>query len=212
MMTVAMNTPAIPARHPPEELLLDCATGALSAAEALLIGQHAARCPACRRALALLEATGGSLLNAAEPAWLPPAMLNRMLAAIERRGAQAGAPESSAAARSPSGAWRAIPGGYGMRRIACDDDTGRVWLIKAPGGKGLLRHRHVGDEWTVVVKGAFIDETGRYAAGDFVRLDDGVEHQPMAERGEDCVCLILIRKAPRYTTVIGKLAAPFLRV
>jgi putative transcriptional regulator len=208
MIDTMTTAAAAPTRHPPSELLIDFATGGASPAESLIIGAHIARCADCRRSLDILEAVGGLLLNTLQPAWLPPAAMNRMLQWIDRSAAGDTGPEAATAYP----AWRRIPGGYGMLRIPCDDASWRVWILKAPAGKGLLRHRHVGEEWTMVLKGAFEDQTGRYAAGDFVQLGDGVEHEPMAGPTEACFCLIMIQNSPRYPTLIGKLAGPFLRI
>jgi len=205
-----------PTRHPPEELLLDYSSGAASAPESLMIAAHLARCPECRRLTIACDALGGVFLDALAPTSMPPNMLNRTLAAIDQGGAEDAEESGSVIAdlgKLPeTSGWRKVPGGYGMLRVPCASDTGRVWLLKAPAGKGLLRHRHVGDEWTVVMRGAFRDQTGRYGPGDFAYLADGFEHQPIAEPGQDCVCLIMIRDQPRYTTLIGKLAAPFVRL
>lgn len=84
--------------------------------------------------------------------------------------------------------------------------------MKAPGGRGPLRHRHVTDEWTVVLEGGFTDETGTYAAGDFAYMGEGDAHRVVAEPGEGCVCLLLVREQPRYLTLAGKLLAPLLRL
>jgi putative transcriptional regulator len=217
---------AEPARHPPEELLLDYAAAASSAPEAMLIEAHLAFCAGCRGAVQSYQAIGGALFDALEPAWLPPDSLNRTFDLIDKAaGIDAGpridagnvkpalppAPDIDIGPAAPG--WRRLPGGYGMKKVACaDGKDGRVWLLKAPGGKGLLRHRHKGDEWTVVMQGAFSDDTGHYGVGDFAQLPDGYEHRPMAQGAQDCVCLIMIRNAPHYTTMTGRLAARFIRL
>jgi putative transcriptional regulator len=199
-----------PIHHPPEELLVDYASGSLSHAESLLIETHLGYCAHCRLAAGENDAVGGALLSALEPAQLPPNMLNRTLAAIDAESHN----EPNAIAAAPAGeAWRKLPGGYGMRRIESPGSgDARLWLVKAPPGKGLLKHSHVGEEWTVVMQGAFSDSTGAYRKGDFVALGDGFEHQPVAGPGEDCVCLFLIRGQPVFTTMMGKLMAPFIQL
>jgi putative transcriptional regulator len=203
-----------PRHHPTEELLLDYVVSGDSQAESLMIAAHLAYCSKCRRAAEDLAGIGGALLDALPPRRLPPNMLNRTLAAIERDVIHAAPqlPPGNPPRYTMAGRWRRVPGGYAMARVATDDDAGRIWLLKAQGGKGLLRHRHVGDEWTVVVQGAFADETGFYATGDFVSLDDGFEHRPVALPGQDCICLIMVRETPRYSGIVGRLAAPFLRL
>jgi putative transcriptional regulator len=204
---------AAPTRHPPAELLIDYASGALSDSESLMMATHLTCCAVCRGAIDACDAVGGALLDAIEPARLPPAMLNCVLAGIDATPMET-APKPSACLGKGifDGPWTRLPGGYGKQRIALDDRSGRVWLLKAPGGKGLLRHRHVGDEWTVVMQGAFTDETGTYRVGDFALLDDGFEHRPKARPGEDCICLIMVRETPRYVGVTGRLMGPLVRL
>ena len=84
--------------------------------------------------------------------------------------------------------------------------------MDAPGGRGPFSHTHVADEWTVVLEGGFSDETGTYAAGDFAFMGPGEQHTMVAEEGEGCVCVLLIREQPRYLTLLGKLLAPLLRL
>ncbi|MDB5395086.1 MAG: anti-sigma factor [Rhodospirillales bacterium] len=84
--------------------------------------------------------------------------------------------------------------------------------MRAPGGRGPLRHSHIADEWTVVLEGGFSDETGTYAAGDFAYMGQGDQQRVVAEAREGCVCLLLVREQPRYLTLPGKLLAPLLRL
>ena len=63
-----------------------------------------------------------------------------------------------------------------------------------------------------MLEGGFTDETGIYAAGDFAYMGSGDEHTMVAEPGEGCVCVLLIRENPRYMTLMGKLLAPFLQL
>ncbi len=170
----------------------------------------------------MLDRIGGALLDALEPVTLPPNMLNRALQAIELAGdsevpPEAATPRDLLEANLVRTDWRKLPGGFRMRRIsdgkrASPSDSGRVWLFDAPAGMKLFQHRHVGDEWTLVLTGELHDGDESYRAGDFVQLPDAHCHQPVTGAGERCVSLILVREAPHFTTPLGKLAAPFLRL
>ncbi len=200
-----------PTKHPDELLLLEFASGGLSNAESILISAHLALCPACRAHARWSEAVGGAYLSKLKPAHLPPNMLNRTLAAIDA-AAQSGTPAPGGDVTGKAPPWRRLAGGYGIRRVTADSPNGRVWMVRAPAGKALLRHSHVGEEWTVVLDGGFHDSTGTYRKGDFVTLGDGAEHKPRAEMGEDCVCLVLVQGQPRYFGLVGRLMTPFLRL
>ncbi len=215
MGSIRHHTVAEPTRHPPAELLIDYAGGALSEPELLMIVTHLASCETCRGAIDACDAVGGALLDALEPAPLPPDLLNRALTAIdllELETESAMKPLEFLEKSLVDGRWTKLAGGYGKMRVSRGDASGRVWLLKAPAGKSLLRHRHVGDEWTVVMQGAFTDETGTYRTGDFALLENGFEHRPKAELGEDCICLIMVRETPRYLGAIGRLMTPFARL
>ncbi len=210
--------PAAPAPvyHPAEEFLFDYAAGTASPSETLMIATHLAYCADCRRTVQITRTAGGALFEGLEPARLPPNMLNRTLAAID---ASNGAPVDE---RPPLAAflnenlasrhWRRLPGGFRMRRVPGNDHSGRVWLFDAPPGMKLLPHRHEGDEWTVILSGVFVDNEHSYRVGDFARLADGEEHRPVIGQEGRCVSLIMVRDAPHYTTMAGKLAAPFIKL
>ena len=215
-----------PTHHPSGEFLIDYASGALSSAESLLIALHLDFCADCRRAAHVALGTGGALLDTIAPLALPPTAFQRTLQAIDAlpmsvesviRSAPTFAVKWPAVLRtrlaSPQlGGWRKLPAGFRALRVPLEDRSSRVWIMDAPGGRGPLRHSHVADEWTVVLEGGFTDETGTYAAGDFAYMGRGDEHTMVAEEGEGCVCVLLVREQPRYLTLAGKLLAPLLRL
>jgi putative transcriptional regulator len=210
---------AAPASHPAEEFLLDYAAGTTSQAETLLIGTHLAYCDLCRRAVQAARTVGGALFDTLEPARLPPNMLNRTLAAIDAdRPAVAPPPSLSAflGEQMAHGDWKRLPNGFRMRRIPGEssehEGAGRVWMFDAPPGLKVPPHRHVGDEWTVILSGLFLDGDSRYRVGDFVHRDDGETHQPTIGLEGRCVSLIMVRQSPKFTTLTGKLAAPFIKL
>jgi putative transcriptional regulator len=210
---------AAPNFHPAEEFLLDYAAGTTSQAETLLLATHLAYCNVCRQAVQAARTVGGMLLDTLEPARLPPNMLNRTLAAIDADRPVAAPPPSLSAFLSEQMAhdsWRRLPGGFRMRRIPGEssgrEGAGRVWLFDAPPGMKVPPHRHVSDEWTVILSGLFLDGDNSYRVGDFAHRDDGETHQPTIGPEGRCVSLIMVRDAPRYTTLVGKLAAPFIKL
>jgi putative transcriptional regulator len=206
----------VPTFHPAEEFLLDYATGTASSGETLMIATHLSFCEICRLTVHAAQTVGGNMLGTLEPARLPPNMLNRTLAAIDSVDqTPLVEPPSLSTFLSENFAkpdWKKLPGGFRMRRIPGSDDRGRVWLFDAPPNMKLLPHRHEGDEWTVILDGVFVDNTTRYRAGDFACLADGAEHRPMTGPEGRCVSLIMVRDDPHYTTMMGKLAAPFVKL
>jgi len=208
-----------PAFHPDEEFLLDYAAGTTSQTETLLLAAHMAYCDSCRRAVQAARNVGGMLLSTLEPAQLPPNMLNRTLTAIDSAVGRVDTvtdtivPPLAAflAENMAAKQWKTLPNGFRMRRIA-GESSGRAWLFDAPPGMKLLPHRHKGDEWTVILSGVFLDGGHAYHPGDFARLEDGEEHRPKIGVKSRCVSLIMVRDTPTYTTPLGKLAAPFIKL
>ena len=210
-----------PAYHPADEFLLDYAAGATSPAETLLLATHLAYCGTCRRAVKAARIAGGSLLDLLEPSRLPPNMLNRTLAAIDAgvRDERPPTPPLSTflAQQMAHKDWKRLPNGFRMRRVSAgegpdQEGSGRAWLFDAPPNLKLLPHRHVGDEWTVILSGVFHDGDRAYQVGDFGIREDGEEHRPLIGADGRCVSLIMVRESPKYTTTVGRFAAPFVRL
>jgi putative transcriptional regulator len=67
-------------------------------------------------------------------------------------------------------------------------------------------------EMTLVLKGAFRDEDGVYARGDIEVANQEVDHQPIAEPGEDCICLIATDAKLRFQGLLPRIAQPFIGI
>jgi len=73
-------------------------------------------------------------------------------------------------------------------------------------------HGHRGMELTLVLQGAFKDETDRFGAGDIEVASEDDHHQPVAEEGQDCICLAATDAPLRFNGWIPRIAQPFLRI
>ena len=85
-------------------------------------------------------------------------------------------------------------------------------LLYIPAGQAVPDHGHRGLELTLVLQGAFRDETARFGRGDLEIADEAVEHTPVAEEGEVCICLAATDAPLRFNAIIPRLAQPFLRI
>ena len=47
-----------------------------------------------------------------------------------------------------------------------------------------------GREFTVVLKGAYTDDLGHFAIGDFAEADDAISHAQTVTADGECLCLI----------------------
>ena len=62
----------------------------------------------------------------------------------------------------------------------------------------------------MVLQGTFSDETGRYGRGDVQQADGETHHQPVADMGEDCICMAVTDAPLKFDTLAGKILQPFL--
>lgn len=71
-------------------------------------------------------------------------------------------------------------------------------------GRAMPSHTHEGTELTIVLDGAFCDETGRYGRGDISVADQSVDHRPVAEEGRPCICFAVTDAPLRLTGSLGR--------
>jgi putative transcriptional regulator len=91
------------------------------------------------------------------------------------------------------------------------EQRGICRLLKVAPGKSILPHGHHGNELTLLLRGSYADEVGRFAQGDVADLDDQIEHQPLVDGNEDCICLVATDYPLRFTTLLGKVIQPITR-
>ena len=219
-------------RHPaPEELLLDYAAGNLPEGPALAVALQVALDPASRRTVDALAAMGGALLDGAAAGEAPDetgagfddAAMEKMLARLNAAPVE---PKPAQVARRPGFEWAPAPllrylgpnaalkrrfGGYEEIAVGLHGDTHRVSLLRLEPGKGLPVHRHVGNEYTIVLQGGYTDNTGNYGVGDFAVGPGPEQHEPIADPGPACIALIVVEKPIVLTGVWGRLLNPLVR-
>lgn len=82
-----------------------------------------------------------------------------------------------------------------------------LW-IKA--GRKMPAHTHEGSEITLVLDGAFMDANGRYGRGDIAIADESVDHRPIAETGQPCICFAVTDAPLKLTGSYTQMFADFL--
>lgn len=190
--------------HPSEAILVDYSSGALRTAFAAVVAAHLETCRHCRARVAALEAVGGELLAGLSPSPLPAEALDRVMAGIERPR-RTPPPGQSTTERIPFGRELWIGPGMGVRKARLDGED-LLYLLRLPPGLRTIPHGHGGAEYTAVLKGAFDDGQGVFAAGDFGEMSaDDVDHQPLVLPGSECVCLIASERPMRVRNFIGRI-------
>ncbi|HTR84827.1 MAG TPA: ChrR family anti-sigma-E factor [Reyranella sp.] len=208
-------------RHPaPDELLLDYATGVLPEGPALAVALKLALDPEARRTVDRLRALGGALLETEEAVGdvdLEGALARLDGVAVGPRPAPPMPQQGQAWAPAPLRSyivgkdWKRAFGGFERIELALHGDTHRVALLRLEPGKGLPLHKHVANEYTVVLQGGYTDNTGSYAVGDFAVGPGPQEHEPIADPGEPCIALIVVEKPIVLTSKLGRWLNPLLR-
>ena len=215
--------------HLSDPLLSAYAAGTLPEAFSLVIATHVSLCDECRAHLGAFEAVGGALLDRVSvngDAVLPslaPGSLQATMARIASMEGQAPVPRRPRAGPFPAPLsdytgggpdavkWRAIGGGVRQAILPTSGDA-MVRLLHIPGGVAVPDHGHRGTELTLVLQGAFHDESDRFGRGDVEIADASVEHTPVAEAGADCICLAATDAPLRFNALLPRLAQRFLRI
>jgi putative transcriptional regulator len=65
---------------------------------------------------------------------------------------------------------------------------------------------------TLVLLGGFTSLGRRFGRGDVEIADDSVEHQPVADDGDDCVCLAVTDAPLRFKSLAARLVQPFIGI
>ncbi|MEJ6398327.1 ChrR family anti-sigma-E factor [Yoonia sp. 208BN28-4] len=210
--------------HLTDDLLMRYSAGTLPEAFSLVVATHISLCDECRAQLGSFDAVGGELVDDVAPV----AMSDESLAAtlrmiIEQKSdeAEVEAPRESGVFPTPlqnyvSGdlkdvKWRKIGGGVSQMVLQTGDDAS-VRLLRIPAGTAVPDHGHNGTELTLVLKGAFVDEHDRFAAGDVEVANEDLNHTPVAEAGEDCICLAASDAPLVFKGLIPRLAQKFARI
>lgn len=106
--------------------------------------------------------------------------------------------------------FRTLLPGIAECRLPGDEDA-EVLLYKVRGGKAIPEHVHEGEEFTLVLTGALLDRGRRFAPGDVNCGDESVQHAPVVEPGQDCICFVVLTGPLRLTGPIGRFFNRFMK-
>lgn len=206
------------------ELLTSYVAGTLSSSLNVLIASHLELTPRNRPIVEALEGMCGEDLRDFSP--IPLENREAMLASIlARPREEAPFPQNVAA---PNGDelpqalsifvglpfkdlnWRRVVPGLKEVKLATHEQ-GEASLLLVGAGRRMLEHTHDGYEFTLVIKGSFSDDRGRYERGDICIADSRLSHRPQADDAGDCLCFAVTNAPLRLTGPIGRLVQPFLK-
>lgn len=217
----------MPQHHPADDLLIAYAAGSQEEPLALVVATHLALCPRCRTEVERLEELGGVLLDEQVSEPLSAASLERALARLDEATPEQPARRAVEAVPADPRVPRPLRDylGAGLDRLDWTSYRGlekvellpeahglRTRLMRIKSGTAMPAHTHEGSELTLVLAGGFSDEHGHFLRGDVAEADASVDHQPVADPGEDCLCLAVTDAPLRLTGSLGRLLNPFLRI
>lgn len=206
--------------HADPATLMSYAAGSLPEPLAAVIACHLAMCPGCRAEVRRLERVGAILLERmpASPVRIAPpsrAVLASMEAELEPTAPVARGDVPAPLARMVGPrldgiAWKRL--GVGVWHLPLplsEGQRGDLRLLKVAPGQVMPEHGHGGAELTLLLHGSYRDEIGVFRAGDIADLDEDVEHQPVADPVEGCICLIASVEKARFKGLVARMIQPF---
>jgi putative transcriptional regulator len=212
--------------HLDDATILAFAAGTLPEAHGFVAATHVAYCSHCREAVRTAESLGGSLmmeevgsavtdncraatlasLDAVAPATRPvvpknltgvPAVLCNLLGNTPLSDLH----------------WKKKAPGVAMFKLPLSKPgKSHLQLVRLGPGRAVPEHSHGGRELTLILHGSLKDHTGRYLPGDIADLDEEIDHQPMVDSDEDCICMISTEAPTRFKTLLARLVQPFIGI
>lgn len=210
--------------HLTDALLMAYSAGTLPEAFSLTVAAHISMCDDCRARLGAFDTVGGALMESCGSAELAAgsleATMNRIKSAdmdgasakpMRRRGILPAPVQDYVGGDLDAVKWK--PVGMGVKQaILPTSRDATVRLLHIPAGAAVPDHGHAGTELTLVLKGAFRDEMDHFGPGDIEIANEDVDHTPVADIGEDCICLAATDAPLKFRGLIPRIAQPFLRI
>lgn len=208
--------------HLTDALLMSYASGTLDEGFSIVVATHISLCDECRARLEAFEALGGTLVDNVDAVEMSEDSLEATMALISA------APEFDVAPRVSGSVlpqplcdyiggdledvhWKSVGGG--VKQSVLDVQGGaQVRLLSIPGGAAMPDHGHNGLELTLVIQGAFRDEDDRFGRGDIEVANEDLHHTPIAEAGQDCICLAATDAPLRFKGILPRLAQRFVGI
>ena len=201
---------------PLDALLAAYCAGALDRPTHALVASHLLLNPRNRRFVASLEDLAAGEVARVEPKPLRnrDARLSAVFASASPQAASAPSSVLPAPLLRLIGSdlndlkWRTKLPGVREYRIS-ESDRGEASILWVGAGRRVPSHTHDGSEITLVLKGAFADVTGRYGRGDIAIAEADLDHRPLTDENEDCICFAVTDAPLRLTGPVGRILDRF---
>ena len=205
--------------HIPDAMLAAYAAGNLAHPFAIVVASHISMCSHCRGAYEAHQAAGGVVLDATEVRKISSDLKSRVLSQLDdpftpapvydRFGVYPGPVAKTLRGQEPR--WKTL--GMGVRQdILSANNEGSLRLLYIPAGQAVPEHSHGGLELTLILQGSFSDHIGRFGTGDVEIGDPDLEHTPIADPGDPCICLAATDAPLRFKSLVPRLLQPIFRI
>lgn len=202
--------------HPDVATLVTCSAGAQPEVLCAVVASHISLCPDCHAEFTRMDAIGTTLFADLAPqpldAAVEPPDCAPTAAEIRTEAAHAVARDSEIPATLvpvlgadlDSLDWQPLRPGVDHHVIRLSSAaTGDLRLVRLAPGAALAEHGHLGEELTLVLRGAYRDGEAVFRTGDFSDLDDETRHQPAATADGECILLIASEEPPEFAARAG---------
>ena len=207
--------------HFDDATLIAYSSGTLNKGMALLVESHLEMCEHCMEQVQTSNRIGGDLLRQIEPVAMESGSLAQVLSMLDDLEPEVPAVSRSRKVEVPASLvehigedldaldWKTM--GLGVQQYDLKlGGTGAARLLRIQPGVSVPHHTHTGSELTLILRGSYSDEIGRFQVGDVADLDDQLEHQPIVDTEHECICLIATDAPLKFSGLMGKLVQPFI--
>ena len=200
--------------------------GDLPEAVNLIVATHISLCDECRAALGSYDAVGGAVLDTCDNVEMSMNSLQSVLDMIHAQDSKVEKKPASTRVHDDvlpaplvdyigggleAVRWRSA--GMGVKQaILSTSKEATARLLYIPAGTAIPDHGHHGLELTLVLKGAFQDEGGYFGRGDIEVASEDLNHTPVADISEDCICLAVTDAPLKFKGLVPRIAQPFLGI
>jgi putative transcriptional regulator len=197
-----------PRHHPSADILSAYAAGTLEPGFGLVVGAHVEGCAVCRSRVLAYETVSGGALKDLPQVDVAADALAQVMSRLDETPAPAPANDTRPLLqRLPLRPRKWIAPGVWVAAVETPHArSNRVYLLSVKPGMRTARHEHSGAEFCTVLQGAYRDKLGLFAIGDFAATDTDVNHQPVVQGDEDCICLFATEGHLKPQGLLGRLA------
>jgi putative transcriptional regulator len=214
--------------HLDDATILAFAAGTLGEAHGIVVAAHMSSCSFCRANLRSAEILGGAILAQQPESAVSDLCRSATLASLDSKpSTKKNVPVlhgelPPALARALGGKslsdvkWHKKAPGVATFDVPLANlpkgDRTHLKLLRIGTGRAMPEHGHGGEELTLILKGSYTDHMGKFSVGDVADLDEDIEHQPVVDSLEDCICLVATEAPTRFKSIWARLAQPFVGI